>query len=494
MADHEIRIEGFAYKPAQLIIQPGDTVTWINLDPGMAHTATSAEGAAHAFDTGDLPLGDYLCVLQAQIDDHWHDLASDRFSLIEPPVRVDARFVPASTGRVLVLLDASAATADADPHGPAGAPDLAQQREYLLSLLDGAGWSHTAVESAEAFADELRSGAFDLYALLSEQVKLDNVTQKLLREAVHRGEGLLEAGRHDQRNNGFDESLGVRFRGKLSGADGIELLASPLHREGQLNLVLADKPLRLELDGAESAGCVLRNGRCRGDPALAYFRYGVGQSVVAAHDLLAEAALSGHPDIVGEVMLGALGWALPRPYDDNRPRADRPHGLAIELDNLGIATGGRLRLFLPAGVTVLDAGDGELVDGSWQAAFDLAQGETRRLQLWIRLPADTAPLTVEAEVQSGDAGSYRDQARIEMQLAPERSDGFDSLRSQLPAGQPFKLARKALDKAVAHYLDGDVDKAQQQLLECADRLIDVGGNEADRYRLMVGEALREVWR
>ena len=81
-----------------------------------------------------------------------------------------------------------------------------------------------------------------------------------------------------------------------------------------------------------------------------------------------------------------------------------------------------------------------------------------------------------------------------MQLAPERSDGFDSLRSQLPAGQPFKLARKALDKAVAHYLDGDVDKAQQQLLECADRLIDVGGNEADRYRLMVGEALREVWR
>lgn len=54
MADHQIRIEGFAYVPTQLEIQPGDTVTWTNLDAGMAHTATSAEGAAHTFDTGDI--------------------------------------------------------------------------------------------------------------------------------------------------------------------------------------------------------------------------------------------------------------------------------------------------------------------------------------------------------------------------------------------------------------------------------------------------------
>ena len=52
----------------------------------------------------------------------------------------------------------------------------------------------------DAFTRELRSGGYSAYALFSEHEKLDEQVQDELREAVYRGEGLLVAGAHDQRN------------------------------------------------------------------------------------------------------------------------------------------------------------------------------------------------------------------------------------------------------------------------------------------------------
>lgn len=67
---HLVEIEGFAFSPATLTIQVGDTVTWTNFDQ-VEHTATSTSGA---FDSGLLGQGesysltftepgtyDYLC-------------------------------------------------------------------------------------------------------------------------------------------------------------------------------------------------------------------------------------------------------------------------------------------------------------------------------------------------------------------------------------------------------------------------------------------------
>jgi len=48
-----VEIQGFAFSPAAITIQVGDTVTWTNLD-GTDHTATSDAGAPEAFDTGAL--------------------------------------------------------------------------------------------------------------------------------------------------------------------------------------------------------------------------------------------------------------------------------------------------------------------------------------------------------------------------------------------------------------------------------------------------------
>jgi plastocyanin len=49
-ADNAVTIAGFAFDPATVTIQVGDTVTWTNQD-AIAHTATAGDGS---FDTGNI--------------------------------------------------------------------------------------------------------------------------------------------------------------------------------------------------------------------------------------------------------------------------------------------------------------------------------------------------------------------------------------------------------------------------------------------------------
>jgi plastocyanin len=51
---HTVTISGFAFNPRTLVINPGDSVVWINRD-GMEHTATRTD--APPFDTGPLARG-----------------------------------------------------------------------------------------------------------------------------------------------------------------------------------------------------------------------------------------------------------------------------------------------------------------------------------------------------------------------------------------------------------------------------------------------------
>ena len=53
-ADSPVSIAGFAFDPATVTIQVGDSVTWTNAD-SVAHTATAGDGS---FDTGSIANGD----------------------------------------------------------------------------------------------------------------------------------------------------------------------------------------------------------------------------------------------------------------------------------------------------------------------------------------------------------------------------------------------------------------------------------------------------
>lgn len=50
-ASNTVTIQGFAFSPASLTINVGDTVTWVNKDAGVQHSATSDTGVTPAFDT-----------------------------------------------------------------------------------------------------------------------------------------------------------------------------------------------------------------------------------------------------------------------------------------------------------------------------------------------------------------------------------------------------------------------------------------------------------
>ncbi|MEM6985538.1 MAG: copper-binding protein [Pseudomonadota bacterium] len=56
-AHHVVRIAAFAFSPARLSVQPGDTIAWIN-DDFVPHTATAVD---RSWDTGEI--GQHECVV-----------------------------------------------------------------------------------------------------------------------------------------------------------------------------------------------------------------------------------------------------------------------------------------------------------------------------------------------------------------------------------------------------------------------------------------------
>jgi hypothetical protein len=90
--------------------------------------------------------------------------------------------------------------------------------------------------------------------LLSETVKLAETVQQELREAVNRGEGLIEAGGHDQRQGRIDETLGLKFNGKYPRMTGISIDGDGFTATGQMPLQLTGKTLSFTLDDAYDCG------------------------------------------------------------------------------------------------------------------------------------------------------------------------------------------------------------------------------------------------
>lgn len=106
---HLVEIEGFAFAPATLTIQVGDTVTWTNLDD-VEHTATSTAGA---FDSGLLAQGESYSLTFT---------AAGTYDYLCTPH-------PLMTGRIVVEAASAPAPAasQAAPAGGGGLPDVAME-------------------------------------------------------------------------------------------------------------------------------------------------------------------------------------------------------------------------------------------------------------------------------------------------------------------------------------------------------------------------------
>ena len=251
---------------------------------------------------------------QAQIDDQGNTQLLDS-GLINTTC-VDTLSVSGVQGDFVI--DDLALPGGRDPHGTNAALSVTAQRQYLETLLTDAGWSYTLVTDADSFTSEFRSGGYTTYLLLSEQVKLAEQVQDELREAVFRGEGLVVAGDHDQRNGRLDTPLGITYRGKEPDAVSVSVDDSTVHSGGFVaNLVLDDKVSKADLAWATAVG-QFTLGDNSTLTAVATHSYGQGRTVYGGFDLLAEATSAGQQSVLAELILGSH-WIMCILYPQRLP-------------------------------------------------------------------------------------------------------------------------------------------------------------------------------
>jgi hypothetical protein len=436
--------------------------------------------------TGNLPIGGYACLLLAEVGGQTVQLGAALFDVLEPPIRINATLGAGKHGRILALLDPDTGN---DPLGPNHLPAMTVQRATLEKLFDDAGWSYTLATDADAFTRELRSGGYVAYLLLSETVKLPETVQQELREAVNRGEGLIEAGGHDQRQGRIDEALGLKFTGKYPRMTGISIDADGFTVTGQIPLQLTDRTLNFTLDGATALGRFLQDGMVTPDLALAERRYGRGRAFHAGYDLLAEASWPGADARHGQLLLDALNRTHPDPFV---PYAHSVYPVTVKLANLGIATPGRVVLNLPANIAVIDAGGATQTDNQLVWDFNLAEKAEAEYTAWLKLP--DVPVTVQATVESGSGGSYKLQQALTLDVDTVLAN---DLQAALEAISPltdkaYKQPRSDLQQAESQGLSGNWPASLDALRSAADRLSAIETAIAAQLRLSTDRALRSA--
>ncbi|MGD8910624.1 MAG: FG-GAP-like repeat-containing protein, partial [Chromatiales bacterium] len=376
-------------------------------------------------------------------------------------------------------------------HGPKHVPSLPVQRTFLEILLSQAGWSYSVVEDKDAFTQELRSGVYSTYMLLSEHINLDEKVQKELREAVYRGEGLLAVGDHDKRQRWIGETLGVRYMGRHIGVADLKLLESDLHPAATGSFSLNDKKPRVRTDGASVNGVFVTHKGHEDEPALTSYDYGLGRSVYVGYDLLAEAALSeDFQSIHAQLILAGLDYV---DYSPVVPVSGQAYPLKLSLINEGIATPGRAIIELPSDVLVLDGGSAMLTGATtltW--SFDLDLDETIVFDTWLGMPQHT--VDIQATVQTGIDPDYIDHATALVQITPQPEinvqDALDA--TQAASGKEYKRVEKYLLWAAHDVTSNCPEHALAALVSASDELIKIGTPESDSIRELVASAIRTV--
>lgn len=362
--------------------------------------------------TAGFGVGDHACALQARVGDAWVDLGYDTFAVTELPIRIESDISVGERGRVLVLVDAHDPSSPCDPYSPCSAPNLATQRAHIEAVLEAAGWSYTIVDSASDFETEFDTNGYQVFALLSEEIKLSVALQQRINAAVQAGAGLVLAGNHDRRNSKLEAALGIKSLGKNLDVKSLIIDPSNVMGGGEeaIDATVAGTALETRLEGATPfARYRLRKGSSQ-PVAATTFAYGEGRSVYVSMDLPMAGAAAGDDSLFAQLFASALAYVHP---EEISPIAHGVLPLKITLTNEGDATAGRVLLSLPSGVTPVDVGAATILpDGSLEWLYALESGEVLELDAWVRLPAQPGDVTVVAQIQTGAEPDYVDYDEV----------------------------------------------------------------------------------
>lgn len=366
------------------------------------------------------------------------------------------------------------------------------ERDYLAHVLQAGTWTYSLVDSAEDYTQALHSGAYNLHALLSAEVKLDESVQKELREAVNHGLGLLVGGDHDQRNNVLDSVLGLQYQGHTE-AYGVRVVPAPGYDGVEQRYAAPREVNRIRPQTTSVLGQLIDVRNKTSSPALTHQHYGRGETAYLSFDLPAEAA----PQETGGI--GEFSRLLLNLLDDLSPWPEYRQGdviaLQLRLRNAGPQVGGWLDLALSGGATVYDAVGADLqADGSLRWLYDLAANNSLERQAWTRLPA-TGTSTAQARIHAD--GSRNDpyttlSLTLPVTDTPSLATALTRLDSLAKSNRAYQSVRQSAQLAAAALVKGKLDTARIELLKSADALLKITGPDAAEVRQAIDEALRRL--
>lgn len=298
-----------------------------------------------------------------------------------------------------------------DPHGGPASPGLATQRRALEELLRAHGWVYDVVTDGSAFDAGIQSGDYGSYVLFQEHVKLPEAVQRDLVRAIEPGAGLLVAGRNDLRSGRVESVLGVRFRGRLPHADGLDVQPREGIEARTLSFHSERAPLRAELAGASVVANYTGGHPQGGGPAVTLHQPGDGRSAHFGFDWLVEHAIA--PDAgFAELLLAGLTHVVAGSHGSEPPR-----GFRLAIANRGQAASGELIIPATPGLRVLDSGHGRIKkDGEWRWRFELDEKGQAVTPLWLRRDPD-GPAALVAEIRLTTAGGeWVDYGSVTLEL------------------------------------------------------------------------------
>ena len=520
-------LTGVTITRQMLSVATGQVITELTNLQDVAAGASSSN--LQSIDTENMELGNYLCVLSASINGKTKKLAAAGFEVLEPPIKIDTVFNQLGKGRLLILLDGYKEHDDKDehdnndshndePHGPKGAPSLAEQRLFLEAQLNAAGWSYTIVTDDDDFAVQMRSNGYVAYALFNEHEKLDKQVQQELRERIYSGEGLFVAGNHDERNHYLNAALGIEHKGKHSKASSFTFKPSPLGLSGEQVLIVEDKPLRTELKGAEivaefniiddhheidehsdknndghdSKDDGEHEAHQYSKAAVTSYQFGLGKSVYVAFDLLAHATSTQDPNLLDDLL--NIGLLYTHPTNLNViPTSVLP--VRLTLTNEGIATPGQVVITLPEGVQIVDSMAGTHLNAQGQLVvpFTLEEEQVFSSRFYVRLPATSGSFTFTASIQTGVEPEFEEYEVVNLIISRPLYSGLDealvALNGVSNEHKYYKKALERLNKAQQYVLKNKIEYVLKELIKATDYLAKVTHDKVEEIRVMVDHAI-----
>ncbi len=199
-------------------------------------------------------------------------------------------------------------------------PGTKQTRDFIENALIGLGAVYKVVGSTEDFYAGFRSGIYNSYILVDlvghefckgrdtrecadcYSIHLHDDLQAELREAVHRGEGLVFIKTSSSGLPSLDEALGVVFKGKTEKRDDL-IITLETEITGSGSLGFSGYAARVVTTAGASAGIY----ESTGNPAIVMNTYGLGKSVLFTFNPV---DVDDRPEITG-IFENALGYVNP---------------------------------------------------------------------------------------------------------------------------------------------------------------------------------------